>query len=123
MVFEQELHPIVRRGNDLFVAGQRQHDVAIRDVFLGAIAHQIGNESGGHGLVVGGATRIKMAVLLDEFERIALPIFALGLHHVDVREQQQRLFRAIAAQAHDQISLFCAARRRQQMYIRRDNAR
>src|SRR6185437_5929236 len=42
------------------------------------------------GLVVDGAARVKVTVLLDELERIAGPVLALRFDDIDVSEQQNR---------------------------------
>ena len=52
------------------------------------------------------AAGVEVAVLLDEGERVALPVLALGLDHVDVGQQQHRLgLRVLARQHRDQAAL------------------
>jgi hypothetical protein len=52
------------------------------------------------------AARIEKAIFLDELERIALPVGAIGLDDVDVRQQQQRFeFRVAAGQHRDEVAI------------------
>src|SRR5437763_15774090 len=60
-------------------------------------ADQAVGEDRGHRLVIAGPAPVKPAVLLDQLEGIAHPVLALGFHHIDVREQQDRLGPAILA--------------------------
>ena len=69
------------------------------------------------GLIVDGAARMEVAVFLDERERIARPVFALGLDHVQVRKQDQRAFSARALQARYEIALLRSAGRHEQLHV------
>ena len=46
---------------------------------------------GGHRLVIARAACVEPAILFDELEGVARPVFALGFDDVDVCEQQNRL--------------------------------
>ena len=72
--------------------------------------HQV-EEHGRHRLVVGRAAPVEIAVLLDQRERIALPVLALGVDHIDVREQQHALLRgAVRTDARDDVAVVRLAR-------------
>ncbi len=91
----------------LLAAGQRHDQVATRPeiAFLPEPDHQV-EKHGGHGLVVGGAAAVEEAVLFDERERIALPVLASRVDHVDVREQQHGLsLRFLRPDARDDIAV------------------
>jgi hypothetical protein len=84
-------------------------EIAVGLETLLLVADQVGHERGGHELVVAGATAVEVAVLLEQLERVDRPIRGLGLDDVEVRQQQDRLAYAGAAQASNEIAL---ARRR-----------
>jgi len=85
---------------------------------LASVANEIVGEHRGHGLVVARAARIEPAVLLDELEGIALPILAFRFHHIDVREQQNRLEPPISAvQNGDQRAVVRTIRRRKDVHV------
>ena len=67
------------------------------------------------------AAPVEIAVLLDQLERIDRPVLALRLDDVEMREQQDRLARAAAAQARDEIAL--ARRGREDMHVGRRRSR
>jgi hypothetical protein len=83
----------VERGVGLLAAGQGHLDGPRRLVAFLLEADQSVGPGRRHHLVVGDAAGVVVAVLLDQLERVALPVVALGLHHVDVRQQQHRLER------------------------------
>src|SRR4029077_10259095 len=80
----------VKGAGGFLAAGQGQLDRAQRTIFLGAVSNQRVDPYGGFGLVVDAATRIKVAVLLDQLERIARPVLALRLDNIDMGKQQNR---------------------------------
>ena len=85
-------------------------------IFLGAVSNQRVDPYGGFGLVVDAATRIKVAVLLDQLERIARPVLALRLDDIDMREQQNRLELRIATGVEgDQPAFLRMIRRREHL--------
>ena len=105
MVIEQPVRAVVRRIGQLLVGGERQDDVAVGlEAFLG-ILDQVGDEDRRHRLVVDRAAAAEIAVDLLQLERIEIPVLALGLDHVDMGDQQERLARAGAAQPRDQVAL------------------
>src|SRR5262249_12003925 len=68
-------------------------------------ANQVGSQDRGHRLVVAGPTAVEEAVLLEEHERIERPVLALRLDDVEMGDEEERLARAGAAIAGDQIVL------------------
>jgi len=75
----------------LLAAGQRQFDAAFGTVAALLEAHQHIDPGGIQRLHVGGSAAKEIAVFLDQDEGIAGPILALGLDHIEVAQQQQRL--------------------------------
>ena len=115
---DQPLRTVEGAGGFL-AAGQRQLERAQRAVFLRAVANQRVDPDGRLGLVVDAAARVEVAVLLDQLERIAGPVLALGLDHVDVREQQDRLELRIATGIDgDQAALLGMIRRGEELQLR-----
>ena len=88
MLLEEPGHAVVPAA--LFVGGQRHDEIAVGHEALLPVADQVGHEGRGHGLVVGGAPAVEVAVLLEQLEGIDGPVLAVGLDDVEVREQQQR---------------------------------
>ena len=106
-LFLQQVVHAVHAVGSLLAAGERHDEVALRleAALLFQTQHEI-EKHGGHRLVVGGAAAIEEAVFLDELERIALPIGALRIHDVDVREQQHAfLLCAGRADARDDVAV------------------
>ena len=102
-------HPVV--GSALLVGGERHDDVALGDEILGLHPQQDRQVHGTLVLVVGDATTEKHSVALDEFERRQGPVLGVGLDHVVVREQEDRLERRVPAPvANDQVALLGLAR-------------
>ncbi len=91
MVLGQEHRAVAARAAGFLAAGQRHLDGV-----LGLIAllletdHRIGPDRRLR-LVVRGAAAIEIAAFLDQGEGIAAPILALGLDHVEMGQQQNRL--------------------------------
>ena len=77
-------------------AGQRQLDGALWRLAGLHADQQIGPDAGLR-LVIKGAAAIEIAVLLDQLERAARPVFRLGGDHVEVAQQQHRFHLGIAA--------------------------
>jgi hypothetical protein len=122
---QQELDAV--RVAPLLVGRQREDQVAVGRPPLALVAQQVGDEHRRHRLVVGGAAAQEVAVLLVQHERVARPVGAVGRHHVEVRQQQDRLRRgasraAAAAVAHDQVALGRLAGRHQQLHVARREA-
>ena len=115
MVLQEPLDAERVAVEDFLVGLQRHDDVAVRLVAFVLVADQIGDEGRGHIFVVAGATRVIIAVLLGQLERIDRPVRAQRRHHVEMRHQQYRLARARAVQARDQIAL--ARRGREHLHI------
>ena len=106
------------RARRLLAAGQGELDVAARRVAFLPVADEAVREDRGHRLVVADAARVEPAVFLDQLEGVALPVLALRLDHVDVREQQDGLDRAVPAAQHgDQRAVFRRLRRRQDLRV------
>ena len=102
-----------------FIRGERDDDVALGLQAFLSIADQVGDEDRGHRLVVGGAAAVVVAVALDELERIEIgrPVFLVRLDDVEMREQQQRLLRAVTTQPRDEIALLRVARRHEDAHV------
>jgi hypothetical protein len=87
----------VECGRCLLAAGQRHLDASARlEAFFLQPDHRVdpGRDLGLH---VGGAAAVEIAILLDQGERIARPVLALGFHHVEMAQQQHGLGLGIAA--------------------------
>ena len=93
------------RIEDLFVGLQDNDEVAIRPEAFLPIADQIGNEDRCHELVVPYTPSVRIAVLLDQLERIGRPVFWPGVDDVDVGQQQDRFPSARAAEPRDPVAL------------------
>jgi hypothetical protein len=95
----------------LLVGRQRDDEVALGPEVLLPVADEVGDEDGGHRLVVAGAAAVEVAFALGELEGVETlrPVLPAGLDHVDVGEQKERLARARAAQARDEIPLALVA--------------
>ena len=90
-------------------AGQRQAERAARAEILRAQTdHQI-NEHRRHGFIVGAAAAVEETVFLDQRERIALPVGAVRVDHIDMRQQQQRAPARSSTQHRHQIAVVGAA--------------
>ena len=103
VVGDEPLHAV--EVASLLVGGQGDDDVAVGLEALLLEADQVGDPYRGHRLVVGGATAVVVAVLLEERERVDRPVLLACLDHVEVGEQQQRPARARAPQPRDEIAL------------------
>ena len=76
--------------------------------FLLVADHRV-REDRGHRLVVAGAARVEIAAVFGEDEGVAHPVFALGLHHVDVRHQHDGfLSRVRAGEDGDEVAVLRA---------------
>jgi hypothetical protein len=88
------------------VGGEGDDDVPIPRVAFGAQPHDGRQVHRRVVLVVGDAAPVEGAVLLDEGERRERPVLGLGLDHVDVREQEDRLAgHVLAAQPRHEVPL------------------
>ena len=122
VVLQQVLGAVEFRRDDLLIAGKRDDQVALGPVALLLVADQVIEKNRRHRLVVEGATGVEVAVLLDQLERVALPILAPGLDHIEVAEQKDRLFRAGAAVARDEVAFLRRARWNDDLHVARRNA-
>ena len=117
LVLDQPFSAVECAGGFL-AAGQGELDGAKRPVFFLFVANQGVHPNRGLGLVVDDAAGVEGAVLFDQLERIAGPVLALGLDHVDMREQQYRLELGIPAGIlGDQAALLGMIGRRKRMQI------
>jgi len=117
MLVSQPRHAVVVAA--LLVRGEREHDVALGfEPFL-FVADEIGDEDRGHRLVVGRAASVVEPVALDQLERVELgrPVFLVRLDDVEMRDQQQRLLLASAAQARHEIALLRVAGMHQHLHV------
>ena len=116
MVLQQPLNPQRVFIQRLFVGLQRQNDVTIGPVALLFVTNEVGHEGRCHVFVVAGAAPVVIAVLLGELEWIERPVRGICRNHVDMRQQQDRLAGAGAAQPRHQIAL--ARRRLEHLHVR-----
>ncbi len=79
-----------------------------RDVLTAHAHHEIDPDRG-HGFVVRRAAAVEEAVFFHQGERIALPILAARVHHIDVSEQEHCALARGSAQGGDQIAVVRAA--------------
>ena len=86
VIFQQPIHAV--RLSALLIGGERQDDVAVRDIAFLLQTNEIGDGNGIGFLHVLGAAPIEIAVLFHEFERIGGPILAPRLDHVEVTDDQ-----------------------------------
>ena len=105
MLLGQHARAVMRRIRQLLIGGEREDDVALRPKTFLRVFDQIGDKARRHRLVVDDATAAELAVGFLQLERVETPVLALGLDHVDMRHQEDRLAGAGAAQARDKISL------------------
>src|SRR5262249_50642765 len=75
-------------------------------------------------LHVGGAAAVKVAALLEKLEGVASPVFALGLYHVQMAQQQNRLQVSVRARQYGNDAAFLrVARFGEQLDVARTIAR
>jgi hypothetical protein len=104
VVLQQVVDAVV--GPALLIGGERHDDVAVPTIPLGLEAHDRRQVHRAVVLVVGDAAPEEGRVLLDEGERRQRPVLGLGLDHVDVREEEQRLAAHVpSAQTGDEVPL------------------
>ncbi len=116
----EEIHDAAEVGRDDFlVAGRNEDEVPLGAVAFLPVANEVCDEHRDHRLVVSRATRVEVAVFFDELERVAFPIPALRLHHVEVSEQHDGFFRARAPVAGDEIALLRPARWHDDLHVLR----
>ena len=114
----------VEGGAGLLAAGQRHLDGAGVFELLFLQPHHGVHPGSSLGFHVGGAAAIEIAAFLDELERIAGPVGALGLHHVNMAQKQDRLQVRIGARQHrHDAALLGMIRRAEQVNIVRRIAR
>src|SRR5256714_7441528 len=91
----------------LLVCGERDDDVAVWAEPLPLIPDEVGDEDGGHRLVINRAATVVVAFALRELERVEVwrPVLLLRLDNVEVREEKYGASRARAAQARDDVPL------------------
>jgi hypothetical protein len=93
----------VEWASPLFVGGEGDDDVAVRNEALFFELDEVGEPDGGLRLVIPGTAAVKVAVFFVELERIHAPVFALGFDDVYVREEKKRLAFAGAVIVNDDI--------------------
>ena len=81
------------------IGGEGQNQIALRLVAFAMQAQESGDQRGVGVLHVLRAAAVVVAVLLDELEGIGVPVGAQSLHHVNVAEEEHRLFRGRACGA------------------------
>src|SRR5580693_1259883 len=85
----------------LFIGGERQDQVAIGLVMLLLQAKKGRDQKRVAILDVSCAAAVKVAVLLDELERVDRPVLAARFDDVQMAYEQQRFLRARAVNARD----------------------
>ena len=90
----------IERTAGFLAAGQRQFQCAAQLHVPGFEPRHGVDPDRGHRLVIKGATGPEIAIFLDQGKRIAGPVGALGLDHVDMRKQQDRFLRVRCAGQH-----------------------
>ena len=73
---------IVRKGYDIPQTNERVHPDRV------------------HGFIIKRSAAVEITILLDEREGIACPVFATGLHYIEMAKQQQRLESVVRARQH-----------------------
>ena len=102
----QQIACAIEGKGGFLATGQSQLDGAPGLIPRPPVADQRIDENSGHGLVVHGASCIKIAVFLNQRKRVAFPVLAPGLHHVDMSEQENRVAVGFGtAKACDQVAL------------------
>ena len=99
----QPVHSV--RSAAFFVGGQREDDVAVRNVAFLLEADQRGDHDGVAVFHVLRAAAVVVAVFLDELKRIGGPVLAACFDHIEMSDEQHRLVLAAAVQTHHQILL------------------
>src|SRR2546430_10642869 len=99
VLLDQDARADVRRIDQLLVGREREDDVAVRLEALLDVFDKVGDEDRHHRLVVDGAAAAEEALHFLPLERVAIPVLALGLDHVEVAEQEDRLHHSGAATA------------------------
>ena len=87
----------VKSARRLLAAGERELQRAPWLVALGLEAHEQVDPDRGLSLVVRGAAGVEVTAFLNKGERVAGPVLPLGLDHVDVSQQEDRLCRRVSA--------------------------
>ena len=88
----------------LFIGGKRENEVAIRLEFFLLQANKSGDQKRVAVLDISSAAAVKVSVLLNELERIHGPIRAARFDHIQMADEQQRLFRARAVNARHHVA-------------------
>jgi hypothetical protein len=103
VVFHQPVHAVEAAA--FLVGGQREDQIAIRREPFLLQPNQVGDELRRHPFVVSGPAAVEIAVLLEKRERIERPVLALGLHDVEMRQEEERLASAGASEPRDEVAL------------------
>ncbi len=105
VVVEEPLDAEPVSVEDFLIGLEREDDVAIGLVAFLLVADHVRDEGRRHEFVVARAAPVVIAVLLDELEGIGRPVLRLRLDDVDMGKEQERLVRAGAVQAGDEVAL------------------
>ena len=121
MLLEKEGGPI-RVAAGLFVGGEGDDDIVVRDEFLPLQSDQGFDQRGVAVLHVDGAAAVEPPVLLRQFEWIDRPVLRLRFHHIQVTQKQDGILRLSAVVANHDIALGGMIRRRQENHVARGEA-
>src|SRR5713226_8996575 len=100
---EQPVHAV--EGAALLVGGQRENEVAIRQISFFFQADEIGDQDGVAFLHIFRAAAVEVAVFLDEFEGIGGPVRPERFDDVQVPDKQDGLAFSGSAKTRDEILL------------------
>src|SRR5437879_1725079 len=103
MLPEQPVDAVERAA--LFISGQSENQIAIRDIAFFFQADEIGHQDGIAFLHVLGAAAVKVTVFLDEFEGIGSPIRTESFDDVQVANEKDGLAFSGSAKTRDEIFL------------------
>src|SRR5882762_3917903 len=98
---EQPVHAV--EGAALLIGGQRENEIAIRQIAFFFQADEIGDQDGIAFLHIFRATAVELAVFLDEFEGIRGPVRPERFDDVQVPDKQDGLAFSGSAKTRDEI--------------------
>src|SRR2546430_884718 len=103
MLFEQPVHTVRRAA--LLIGGQRENQIAVRQISFPFQADEIGNQDGIAFLHVFCAAAVEVAVFLDEFERIGGPVRSERFDDIKVPDEKDGLTFSGPTKTRDEIFL------------------
>ncbi len=107
----------------LFVGGECDDDVVIRNEFLAPQSNQGFRQSRIAVLHVDGTAAIEPSFSLRQLERVDRPILGFGFHHIEVPQEQDGVARVFAAVANHHVALRRMIGRREENHVAGRKAR